>query len=196
MTAVYDHGDIVEYIGRAVPGLMAMLGTVIPSADRSDRIACSFPGKMAAGYFDPASLRKISNTSQRLYLHWADTGFSCLGFDVAERQRRGVQEWMGQVVVPVVPGTIDALLRYRLAMAEGAAFAKHTGKRCLIELTPELIGLEGKRVEVTDEHGDARRFWVGKSMGWMPCHLEIENKRHDGGPAAYIGKGDRIRVIA
>lgn len=48
-------------------------------------------------------------------------------------------------------------------------------------LTKELIGLEGKRIEVVDCHGEKRRFWVGKSTGWTPVHLEIKTARSFGG---------------
>lgn len=56
-------------------------------------------------------------------------------------------------------------------------------------LSPQLIGLEGWRVAVIDNKGDApsavRRFIVGKSTGWRPCHLELVRKNaHGGGPAA------------
>ena len=52
-------------------------------------------------------------------------------------------------------------------------------------LSPQLSPYEGSRVEVVDEDGNRRRFWVGKSTGWRPCHLEIHNSRSLGGsPAA------------
>lgn len=58
-------------------------------------------------------------------------------------------------------------------------------------LTEQLKGLEGWRVEVIDCYSDeegqpeARRFIVGKSTGWRPCHLEIKTTRSmGGGPAA------------
>ena len=52
-------------------------------------------------------------------------------------------------------------------------------------LTPMLNGLEGWRVEVVDDEGDKpRRFIVGKSTGWRPCHLEIASRRSTGGGAA------------
>lgn len=53
-------------------------------------------------------------------------------------------------------------------------------------LTSDLIGYEGHRVEVLGEAGATpRRFWVGKSTGWRPCHLEVHNSRSMGGsPAA------------
>lgn len=63
-------------------------------------------------------------------------------------------------------------------------------------LSPQLIGLEGWRVEVIDfdagyvekTEGDyqpiRRRFIVGKSTGWAPCHLEIKTRRSMGGDQA------------
>ncbi len=32
-------------------------------------------------------------------------------------------------------------------------------------------------VEAVDVHGERRRFIVGKSTGWRPCHLEIKTAR-------------------
>lgn len=59
--------------------------------------------------------------------------------------------------------------------------AKH---RDLSGLSPQLIGLEGWRVEVVTTYGETRRFYVGRSCGWKPCHLEVNNRRSLGGPAA------------
>lgn len=44
-------------------------------------------------------------------------------------------------------------------------------------LSPQLVGLEGWRVEATDDNGETRRFIVGKSTGWRPCHLELKSTR-------------------
>lgn len=51
-------------------------------------------------------------------------------------------------------------------------------------LSKQLIGLEGCRVKATDMRGVTRRFNVGKSTGWRPCHLEIHNARSRGGSPA------------
>lgn len=51
-------------------------------------------------------------------------------------------------------------------------------------LTPQLIGLEGWRVEVETTYGTTRRFIVGRSSGWIPCHLEMRTTRSAGGMAA------------
>lgn len=68
--------------------------------------------------------------------------------------------------------------------------------RDLSDLTPQLVGLEGKRVEVEDI-GDwhKHRFWVGRSTGWRPCHIEVKTRRSSGGCAA--SKQYRsVRVVA
>lgn len=53
------------------------------------------------------------------------------------------------------------------------------------QLTPQLIGLEGWRVEVVDADGcKPRRFIVGKSMDWRPRHLELLTVRSIGGEPA------------
>ncbi len=51
-------------------------------------------------------------------------------------------------------------------------------------LTPQLVNLEGWRVEVVTTYGETRRFYVGKSTGWKPCHLEISRRNVYGGPSA------------
>lgn len=53
----------------------------------------------------------------------------------------------------------------------------------LSDLRPELSGLEGWRVEATDSYGEVRRFYVGKSTGWKPIHLEVKTRRSMGGDA-------------
>lgn len=51
-------------------------------------------------------------------------------------------------------------------------------------LSPQLTGLEGWRVEVETTYGEKRRFIVGRSSGWRPCHIEISRRTSSGGPAA------------
>lgn len=56
--------------------------------------------------------------------------------------------------------------------------------RDLSGLTKQLLGLERCRVEVVDLQGERRRFIVGRSTGWRPCHLEIKTIRSRGGGPA------------
>lgn len=51
-------------------------------------------------------------------------------------------------------------------------------------LSPQLVGLEGHRVEAKTTYGETRRFIVGKSTGWVPIHLELANRRSSGGGGA------------
>jgi hypothetical protein len=146
------------------------------------------------------------NAEQRLYVLPCGDGYSCLGFDYAERRRAAVTAWAGydqsgepwlseQGKLPA-PGTVEHFKAYQQAMRIGERHNRITGERCGAELTPALLGLEGKRVEVTAPDGEARRFIVGKSTGWIPCHLEIETRASNGGGSAYVPEGAIVRVLA
>lgn len=138
------------------------------------------------------------NRAQRLYVIEAGRGYvSCLGFDVAHRRTSEVAAWLdrAELAPPARRGTLKAWRAYQVAMEAGADHHRRTGERCTAELTPALIGLEGRRVEVSGPDG-SRRFWVGKSTGWSPCHLEIARRDSTGGGAVYIGAGESVRVIS
>ena len=51
-------------------------------------------------------------------------------------------------------------------------------------LSLQLRGKEGYRVEVVTDYDETRRFIVGRSTGWRPCHIEVNNRRSLGGPGA------------
>lgn len=51
-------------------------------------------------------------------------------------------------------------------------------------LSQQLIPYKGWRVEVVTTYGKTRRFIVGMSTGWKPCHLEIKTRRSMGGDPA------------
>jgi hypothetical protein len=51
-------------------------------------------------------------------------------------------------------------------------------------LTQQLIGMEGWRVEVVTDYDEKRRFIVGRSTGWIPCHIEVKRRDSTGGPSA------------
>ena len=139
------------------------------------------------------------NREQRLYVIPAGKGYvSCLGFDVLHKRTGMIAGWMGRpdLAPPPRKGTLKAWKAYKAAMGAAESRWKATGERCPAELTPQLIGLEGRRVEVVSKSGDYKhRFTVGKSTGWMPCHLEIANSRSTGGGAAYVPEGATVRVV-
>lgn len=128
------------------------------------------------------------NQEQRLYVIPDGYGYSCLGFDVCERRTAAIEAWLlsrgvrADLVNHGVTGTALAYETYETLCRLASEQYQLTGVKCPIELTPQLIGLEGNRVEVVDCHGDKRRFYVGRSMGHIPVHLEMKTRRsHDGG---------------
>lgn len=125
------------------------------------------------------------NIEQRLYNIECGQGYTCLGFDVMERKRKALADWLNIAHGSYVPGTQHAFDTYATLLEMAGSRATRTGERCPVELSSQLIGLEGRRVEVVDRKGDKpRRFKVGKSTGWMPCHIELANARSHGGIAA------------
>lgn len=142
------------------------------------------------------------NQEQRLYVLPSGTGYSCLGFDVAERWMQDVLEWLpaearpaGVISDAIALGTAAHYAAYEATMSAGAAHAAATKTRCPAQLSKPLVGLEGKRVEVTLPSGDRSRFYVGKSTGWLPIHLEIKTRRSHGGCGAYVPEGASVRVV-
>lgn len=134
------------------------------------------------------------NRQQRLYVIKAGEGFSCLGFDYAEKQRMAILAWLGMDREAMRVGTRKHWCAYQQAMSYAFIRYKETGERCPVNLIKELVGLEGKRVELIEEDGK-RRFWVGKTTGWMPTHLEIPRRDSTGGMPVYMPAGARVRVV-
>ena len=66
------------------------------------------------------------------------------------------------------------------SLAPGERAAVQSGAN----LSPQLRGLEGWRVEVVTTYGETRRFIVGRSTGWVPCHIEILRRDSTGGIGA------------
>jgi hypothetical protein len=143
------------------------------------------------------------NHEQRLYVMEAGDGYTCYGFDVLDRKAKGIAAWLreqprytGRPVPEITqePGTEEHFAACDEMFDRGGEFNHLTGIRCPIELVPALIGLEGKRVEA-DYFDERIRFYVGKSMGWMPAHLRIASARSDGGEALLAEHVKNVRVI-
>jgi hypothetical protein len=126
------------------------------------------------------------------------------GFDVAETSIILTLSWLAdnRQALPAFTstghagaGTPERFAQYRTTMAAGESFNARTGARSPANLTPQLNGLEGKRVEVVDREGERRRFIVGKSTGWAPCHLEIERRNSGGGGAVWGAPFQSVTVI-
>lgn len=144
-------------------------------------------------------LRCINKTA-RLYVMAADEArgtVSCYGFDNAHRMTAAFAAWLERpdLAPPARKGTRKAYAAYQAALAAASAHAHANRVRCPAALTPALIGLEGARVEVQAPGREPRRFWVGKSTGWLPIHLEIARRTSHGGGGAYVPDGARVVVI-
>lgn len=135
------------------------------------------------------------NKDQGLYVLNHGKYISCLGFEYAAKRAKDISAWCGLPAPEAEPGTAEAFAEYQAAMSAGFQKHKATGERCLTELEPRLIGLEGKRVEVTSPDGTRERFYVSRSTGWLPCHIAVKTRRSLGGCSVYIPPGASIRVV-
>lgn len=124
------------------------------------------------------------NSDQRLYIIPCGNGCSCLGFDVCRERAERLATWL-QVPAPTSEvGSTEYYTAYQ-SLVDAARFAfDRDRERCPVELSPQLLGLEGRRVEVVDRFGERRRFYVGKSTGWIRIHLEVARRDSSGGFAA------------
>lgn len=73
--------------------------------------------------------------------------------------------------------------------------AQRDAARDLSGLVPELVGLEGWRIEATYPEGDKKRYYVSRSNGWRPCHIEVLNRRSFGGAQVWWPAGTTFRKL-
>jgi hypothetical protein len=135
---------------------------------------------------------KINDEQKLFVIPESNGGFSCLGFEVCWDWTEAIaRELKDDSLLPTERGTLKAYEQYRAAVQA----ARDSGNQLKCMLTPQLMGLEGKRVEIIDKHGEKRRFTVGKSKGWLPIHLELYNKRAHGGGGVTGAPFKSITVI-
>lgn len=139
------------------------------------------------------------NNDQRLFIIPCNGGYSCLGFDVCRSRCERLAAELAQRGhnVGVIPP--DGTLAQHQHLCDLGDIAdddfRRTGVRCECGLNPRLRGSEGRRVEVTEHNGTVRRFQVGRSTGWIPCHLELYNRRSRGGVAISPDDFKNVRII-
>lgn len=154
------------------------------------------------------------NKAQSVYVIKAGAGVTCYGFDVLNGMAVKLLAWLkaegraaelllgakridvARMAIPERTGTKKHFTACDRIIDAARRYAVLSGSRCNVFLCEQLIGKEGKRVEVLDAHGETRRFYVGRSAGWMPNHLEIATRRSSGGPAVTGAPFRYVSVIA
>ena len=131
--------------------------------------------------------------NEGLYVRKVGKGVSHISCKYAAREAFAVQRMTGDRfdIKKIARCGADGFEEYERAMSAG----RSSGKRSEHFLTRQLVGLEGKRVEVIDKYGQRRRFIVGKSTGWLPIHLEIARRTSHGGGGVYGTPFKSVRVI-
>ncbi|QGF20900.1 hypothetical protein JT354_gp09 [Serratia phage JS26] len=154
------------------------------------------------------------NKDQKVYVIRCGAGYSCQGFDYLHNQAHAVLTWLKEegraaemvlgaqridvlsLEIPERKGTKKHFNACNKVIEAGSVYASHSRRQCPANLTPQLSGLVGRRVEVIDCYGERRRFIVGRSTGWMPCHLEIARRDSSGGGPVWGTPFKSVRVVA
>jgi hypothetical protein len=124
------------------------------------------------------------NAEQKLFVIPSGSGYSCLGFQVCEDRAIRLGSELVKVChssgfrieQPAIFETLERYEQYQRMVNYAREHHRKTGYQFQCELHPQLKGLEGKRVEVVNANGETHRFLVGKSTGWIPCHLAIARR--------------------
>lgn len=133
---------------------------------------------------------------RRLYRLEHTHGVSYLGFDVCIEHTRAIAKELRRVeLLPTAYASREAYRQYRRALAAARQLHEACGRRLNCGLTPQLRGLEGARVRVVDRHGEERRFFVGRSQGPIPVHLELPRRRSAFGIAVFGAPFQRLEVL-
>ena len=135
------------------------------------------------------------NKDQRLYVLECGKGFTCFGFDNCRNEMVAIANELKAPFELYPLGTQKAYAEYLRILDLAKAEHEASGWRSRTGLTAQLLGLEGKRVEVVDKYDEKRRFIVGKSTGFVPCHLEIKTRRSHGGCSVMGTPFKSLRVV-
>ena len=135
------------------------------------------------------------NKEQEVFVFQEGKYFSCLGFQVVLKKGKKLAEEMG-IVCPKFRKGSKASLKFYRKMTD-LAFKRHkqTGWKSKSDLFEPFIGNEGKRVEVTYNWGETERFIIGKSTGWIPCHLVIKKSNSSGGTSVLADSIKNFRFV-
>lgn len=122
------------------------------------------------------------NKEQKLYVIPCGKGYSCYGFEVLKNKLNKLAiEYKREDLIVKRVGTMKAYNNYLKVVKIAEKRFKTNGYRSNSDLIPEFIGNEGRKVEVVTSYGERQRYIIGKSSGFIPCHLEIKQRNSSGG---------------
>ncbi|HKR05951.1 MAG TPA: hypothetical protein VJY62_15045 [Bacteroidia bacterium] len=124
------------------------------------------------------------NKEQKVYVLSVDEKhYSCLGFEIMMKRAQALAEEMNEKVYAKRIGTKKAYKELCRLIGIARRKNKLTGWRSQAELYKPFIDKEGQRVEVEYTWGEKEKFYIGKSTGFIPCHLTIKKSNSTGGAA-------------
>ena len=121
------------------------------------------------------------NKDQGVYVLKCGDGFSCLGFEVVKRKAERLALELGETVNAKYLGTKKMLREYYRLVEIARTKNEETNWRSQSELYKPFIGHEGRRVEVVYNWDEKERFNIGRSTGFIPCHIAVKQKNSTGG---------------
>ena len=121
------------------------------------------------------------NNEQELYVIPEGKGYTCLGFDVTIKRIKLLAEELHLPYNNLNRGSIEAYETYLNIVEIARQKFINSGWRSTSDLYSPFIGHEGKRVEVTYTWDEKERFYIGKSTGFIPCHIMIKKSNSTGG---------------
>lgn len=143
------------------------------------------------------------NAELELFVIKQSYGYSCLGFDVTLTRTKKLVAWLANQGVGRLDdytleprGTIASYRLYQRVESDALTIRQQNGGIVPTDLTDELTPYENRRVEVVDCYGEKRRFWVSKSTGPIPVHIEVKRRDSTGGCAVTGTPFQSVRVVA
>jgi hypothetical protein len=121
------------------------------------------------------------NKEQGLFVFKHGKYVSCLGFGVVINKTKNLSKELNINCPNFRKGSKASLKFYYKVINIAKKKNKQTGWKSQSELFVPFIGNEGKRVEVEYNWGEKERFYIGKSMGFIPCHIMVKQSNSTGG---------------
>ena len=121
------------------------------------------------------------NREQGLYVLKCGSGFSCYGFDVVKNKATALAKELDDTLNATNKGTKKMYSEYLRLIDIVREKNQASGFKSQVDLYKPFIGNEGKKVEVEYKDGEKERFYIGKSTGWIPCHIMVKQSNSHGG---------------